>query len=352
MRIVVNDIAASEGGALTVLQVFYEEIRSSDDDNEWIFLLNDHYFEEIANIKIKVLNEIKSSWFKRLSFELFQGKKIVNQLKPDIYFSLQNTATLGVKAKQIVYLHQPLPYQKEKSFSFFRKKEWKLAIYQKIIGRLYEYLFKQSKAEIVVQTEWMKEAVKQRISNKVVVVPPHLKIPDGLPNEKKENEKVTFFYPASDSLYKNHQVIYEAVNHIVESGYTNFQVVLTIPEKSVMNQKIYHFIGQVSRNKVFEYYSNSILLFPSYIETYGLPLKEASFFNAPIIASNTDFSREILRNYGNVEFFNKFESKQLADRMLFYIKNYDGSFINNRSRYKKVEQENKLIDVITSLNKA
>lgn len=347
MRIVVNDIAASEGGALTVLHDFDEEIRSSNDDNEWIFLLNDYYFEETTNIKIKVLNEIKNSWFKRLFFELFQGKKIVNQLKPDIYFSLQNTATLGVKAKQIVYLHQSLPYQKEKSFSFFRKKERKLAIYQKIIGRLYEYLFKQSKAEIVVQTEWMKEAVKQRISNKVVVVPPHLKIPDSLPNEKKENEKVTFFYPASDSLYKNHQVIYEAVNHIVESGYTNFQVVLTIPEKSVTNQKFYHFIGQVSRDKVFEYYSNSILLFPSYIETYGMPLKEATFFNTPIIASDTIFSREILDGYNNVDFFNKFESIELANKMISYIVNNKKNNMNTKKPLAQT-QENKLLDVITS----
>lgn len=349
MRIVVNDIAASEGGALAVLQDFYEEIRSSNDDNEWIFLLNDYYFEETANIKIKVLNEIKNSWFKRLSFELFQGKKIVNQLNPDIYFSLQNTATLGVKAKQIVYLHQSLPYQKEKSFSFFRKKERKLAIYQKVIGRLYEYLFKQSKAEIVVQTEWMKEAVKQRISNKVVVVPPHLNMPDSLPNEEKKNEKVTFFYPASDSLYKNHQVIYEAVNYIVESGYINFQVVLTIPEKSVMNQKFYHFIGQVSRDKVFEYYSNSILLFPSYIETYGMPLKEATFFNAPVIASKTDFSIEVLNDYNQVEFFDKFDNKKLAELMISYITNNKPKNIKNTNKYLDEEYKQiSLLDVVTA----
>lgn len=349
MRVVVNDIAASEGGALTVLRDFYEEIRSSNDTNEWIFLLNDYYFEETENIKIKLFRKVKNSWFKRLYFELWQGKKVINQLQPDVYFSLQNTATLGINAEQIVYLHQSLPYQKEKSFSFFKKDESKLAIYQKIMGRLYDYLFKQTKAEIVVQTDWMKKAMEKRLDNKVVVVPPLIKIPDELP-DKKENEKVTFFYPASEALYKNHEVIYAAVNHIIERGYIDFQVILTIPPQNVMNSDIYHFIGQVSREKVFEYYTNSILLFPSYIETYGLPLKEAAFFNAPIIASKTAFSTEVLEDYPNVDFFNKFESTELANKMISYIVN-NKIYNRNIEKNLKQRQEKKLLEVITKVKK-
>lgn len=347
MRIVVNDIAASEGGALTVLRDFYEEIRSSNDTNEWIFLLNDYYFEETENIKIKLFRKVKNSWFKRLYFELWQGKKIINQLQPDVYFSLQNTATLGIDAEQIVYLHQSLPYQEEKSFSFFKKEEWKLAVYQKIMGQLYDYLFKQTKAEIVVQTDWMKKAVKKHLDNKVVVVPPRIKIPDELPNKKMRDETVTFFYPAFEAVYKNHEVIYTAVNHIVESGYTDFQVILTIPPKNVKNQNIYRFIGYVSRDVVFEYYANSILLFPSYIETYGLPLKEATFFNAPVIASKTAFSTEVLKAYPNVDFFNKFESMELANKMISYIVN-NKIYDTNTEKPLEQTQENKLLDVIIS----
>ncbi|MCF1619990.1 glycosyltransferase [Tetragenococcus koreensis] len=319
MKIVVNDIAASEGGALTVLQEFYEEIRSSNDSNEWVFLLNDYYLEETGNIKIKLFSEVKNSWFKRLKFELFQGGKIINQLKPDIYFSLQNTATFGINTKQIVYLHQPLPYQNEKNFSFFKKDESKLAIYQKVMGRLYDYMFKKTDAKIIVQTEWMKRAVSKRVNNEIKIVPPRVKIPAQLPNRLKKKEKVTFFYPASELQYKNHKVIFSAVNNLVQKGYTNFQVVLTIPPRKISNPEMYHFIGQITRDKVFEYYANSILLFPSYIETYGLPLKEATFFNAPIIASKTAFSMEILKDYGHVVFFNKYDSDELANLMFFYL---------------------------------
>ena len=50
MRIVVNDIAASTGGAMTVLRDFYNCVCDSDKENEWIFLLNDRYFKETDNV--------------------------------------------------------------------------------------------------------------------------------------------------------------------------------------------------------------------------------------------------------------------------------------------------------------
>ena len=45
MRIVVNDIAASTGGAMTVLRDFYTWVCEHDHENEWIFLFSDRYFE-------------------------------------------------------------------------------------------------------------------------------------------------------------------------------------------------------------------------------------------------------------------------------------------------------------------
>lgn len=116
MRIVVNDIAASEGGAMSVLRDLHSDIISSGDENEWIFLLGEKFIEESDNIKVLTFPKIKTSWIKRLDFDFISGKKIINKLQPDIYLSLQNTATIGVKAPQYVFLHQPLPYQKEKIF--------------------------------------------------------------------------------------------------------------------------------------------------------------------------------------------------------------------------------------------
>ncbi|MCU1959575.1 glycosyltransferase [Enterococcus faecium] len=319
MRIVVNDIAASEGGAMSILKDFYEEVREFGADHEWIFLLGDYYLEETPNIKVYVYPEIKKSWLKRLNFDFYFGKNIINEFNPDIYLSLQNTATLGIKCCQYVYLHQPLPFQKEKDFSFFKINEIKLAIYQKIIGKIFLYLFRKTRAKIIVQTHWMKDVLSEKVMNSVLVIPPKINVENKSSNrityKIDEKAKKKFFYPASKETYKNHKIIYEAVDALVNEGCTNFEVVLTIDDIEVNNRQYYQCVGKISRHEVFILYQNSTLLFPSYIETYGLPLIEAKTCNSIIFASNTAFSKEVLGNYNNGYFFNFRSAEELTELM-------------------------------------
>ena len=111
MRIVVNDIAASTGGAMSVLRDFYSCVCEHDHENEWIFLLNARYFEETENVKIIALPEIKASGFKKLIFDFVTGREYISRLKPDVVFSLQNIITFGLKVPQIAYIHQSIPFQ-------------------------------------------------------------------------------------------------------------------------------------------------------------------------------------------------------------------------------------------------
>ena len=48
------------------------------------------------------------------------------------------------------------------------------------------------------------------------------------------------------------------------------------------------------------------------IETYGMPLGEAQQFGNPIIAADTEFAREVLKDYDNKYFFEPFEAEKLA----------------------------------------
>ena len=120
-EVVVNDIAASAGGALTVLEGFYRYVRDVDEDNEWVFLLGSDLVEESERIRTVVLPEVKGSWIRRLAFDLVSGRRLVRSLKPDVLFSLQNTYTYGVGCPQVVYVHQSLPFQQAMSFSFLRR---------------------------------------------------------------------------------------------------------------------------------------------------------------------------------------------------------------------------------------
>lgn len=81
------------------------------------------------------------------------------------------------------------------------------------------------------------------------------------------------------------------------------------------------FMGVLEKEEVYKMYSQSVLLFPSSIETFGLPLLEARLSNTPIIALKTKFSIEILKNYKKVDYFNKGNYKEIAKFMKCFIKN-------------------------------
>ena len=89
------------------------------------------------------------------------------------------------------------------------------------------------------------------------------------------------------------------------------------------------FVGRLKRDEVFNLYTKSYLLFPSYIETFGLPMLEAKLHKTIILASDKAFSHEILDDYKNAYFFDPFD----AEELMKYIK----KLINNEIIYQNVD---------------
>ena len=301
MRIVVNDIAASKGGAMTVLKDFYQCVKENDRENEWIFLLSDKYLEETENIKVITLPEIKKSGFKKLIFDFFTGKKFIKSLEPDVVFSMQNIITFGLKVPQVIYMHQSIPFQSVKNFSFFKGSERKIAVIQHLIGFIIKMSIKRAD-KTIVQTRWMREAVLQKCKiteDKIVNILPTVK--DVASIVKREDfDKNRFFYPTAPAMYKNNAAVFAADKILREEGIEH-KIVLTLPpEKSVGQVEC---VGRLPYEQVLTEYSKSTLIFPSYIETIGLPLAEARAVGSIVLASDCPFCREVLEGYENAYFF-------------------------------------------------
>ena len=307
-KIVVNDIAASSGGALTVLLEFYEAVKRCTADAEWIFILSEKYIEETEKIKVVLLPKVKRH-INRLVFEYCSGAKIINRYKPDVYFSLQNTTIRGCIGKTITYVHQSLPFQDKKTYSYFKRDEFDMAVIQKILGRVIKQSIKKSDL-VIVQTKWMEKAVKQecKVQNVLQIYPAF----PNVPYKAEYRNTNTFFYPTSNAAYKNNDVLLQAQKHLNNEG-INTKVILT--NDGCIDEKNIEFIGRIEKDEVYKYYSKSCLVFPSYIETFGYPLVEARMEGSIILASDTEFSHELLEDYVNAYFFDPFNSDELYELM-------------------------------------
>lgn len=340
MKIVINDIAASIGGALTILRSFYQFIKQHDTENEYVFLLSDYYIEETENIHVLVFPEVKKSKPKKILFDFLTGKNVINQLSPDYVLSLQNIITFGVKARQGVYIHQAIPFQRVKRFSLLKTEERGFAVYQWVIGSIIK-LSARCADDVFVQTNWMKRAVGEIArakEQKIHVVPVATQPFPAIDKVAFQNN--VFFYPATaDSIYKNHKCIYNAIHELNEAGVVDFEVILTLDKASARNIQ---YVGTLSRKEMAVFYQTATLLFPSYIETVGLPLEEAKSFGTLIFAADCEYAHEVLDTYENAFFFDPMHSKELALLMQkaldgeLYPKNCFGEKTRERETWERL----------------
>ncbi len=330
MRIVVNDIAASKTGALSILKDFYSYIQENDTEKEWILLLSDSYLEETDRISIRLIPDVKKGWLHRLKFDLFDGKKVLKELHPDVFFSMQNTLVKGWRGYKALYVHQPLGYQKTKRFSFLKKQEREYAVYQHLIGRLIDSSVKKADVTIV-QTEWMRKAVLEKTKAdpaKVVKILPTISdIEPG--SENADPAGNVFFYPSGNISYKNHSLLYKAAALLLAKGITDFQIRVTLTKEELLGHlkdpkedvlECFACLGRIEREEVLKEYRQGVLVFPSYIETFGYPPAEASAAGTIVLASDCPFCHEVLADYPNGYYFDPFDAKALAELMERVIK--------------------------------
>ena len=67
------------------------------------------------------------------------------------------------------------------------------------------------------------------------------------------------------------------------------------------------------------YKKADVLLFPSTLETWGLPITEFKAHNKPIILSKLPFAYETLGVYDKGCFFDPSDANELAEKMAFLI---------------------------------
>lgn len=360
-KIVLSGINMTEGGILTIYKECLNFVNKSLSKEYKIIALvhKKELFdlEKLKNIEFIEFPNSKKSWLIRCWYEYFYFKKFSKKVKPYLWLSLHDV-TPNVKTEKLaVYCHNSTPFFKMK----FKDIKYDKKVY--LFSKFYKYLYKiniKKNSFVIVQQNWIAEKFKEMYSIKnLLVAPPNVEYNPINSFKEIVVEKNSFFYPSFPRVFKNFEIICKAAECLEKEGIDNFKVYLTIDgsenlySKEIVekykNLKTIKFIGLLSREKVYEYYSKvGCLIFPSKLETWGLPITEFKIFNKPMIIADLEYAHETVGDYEKVMFFNFNDEKELKNKILNIIGNEKTYIYNNKANFQNriVKNWNELFKIL------
>lgn len=159
----------------------------------------------------------------------------------------------------------------------------------------------------IVQTKSMKNKLSQSLSipeSKIIMIP-FFRDFNNINNSLPKKEKNVFTYVADGGPNKNHNTLLDAWFHLFKKNSLTPELNLTVstryPQiiKKIERLKTYGLKiinhGICNKNQIANlYYKSEYLVYPSLIESFGLPLIEAMFFDCKIISSDLDYVYDIV----------------------------------------------------------
>ncbi|MBU1833738.1 MAG: glycosyltransferase [Gammaproteobacteria bacterium] len=344
--IVVSATNIVDGGMLTILEQAVSAFKIVAERSRVIFLVAN---SEVVNnfdfghIEVFCFPLSKKSWFYRVYFEYhgFKRWQIKNNiLNIDLWFSLHDMTPSVKAARQAVYCHNPSMYL-DLSFRDFILAP-KLFLFSKLYNFLYVINLRKN-IKVVVQQHWLGDFFSNYVGvESVVVARPVL---ENIRSFDSHSEVVDFFYPAFPRLFKNHLNLvkaFEGIDDVVSLGITisGSENKVASRVKSYCdhsNLRNVYFLGSMSRNAVIDRLSRcKALVFPSLIETWGLPISEAIQLNKPILVADRPYAHETVGDYANVYWFDPDSVESLSACVRRFL---SGAVPDGPRAYKRTYKE-------------
>ena len=153
---------------------------------------------------------------------------------------------------------------------------------------------------VIVQTDAMNFGLSQsyaawsgagRILTMGQPVPSWFSLLSGRSHDRVKGSKLRLFYPAASYPHKNHKILNELDPRRL--GNEVDKIVLTIDENELFSfAELFDCVGRLNAEQCLEQYLHAdALLFPSLLESYGLPLVEAMTTGLPIIVADLPYAQ-------------------------------------------------------------
>lgn len=350
--IVLSGINMVEGGIFTILHNCLQKLAAYSQNKELkIYALVNNAskfdFEFSDAIEFIEFPKSKKYWIYRVYYEYFYFKKLSQQLHPDVWFSLHDVTPNVVSKKRFVYCHNPNVFYKPTWKDW--KMEFKIGFFHLFYKFLYQINIKKNNA-VFVQQHWIKKEFERLFSiENVYVATPEYVTENKIVDVQLDADFIHFFYPSFPRSFKNFELIAEAIQLLPEAVKSKIKVHVTLSENDNSYSKYItetypleqlNYLGKLTRPEVFGYLKKmDCLVFPSKIETWGLPITEAKGFGKPVLLANLPYAKESIGNYDNVSFFDSANPNELTQLITEFVSNTI-QFQGNKYTFDTKEQFN------------
>lgn len=300
---------------------------------EWeiVALVHDKQLIQESRIRLIAIPGAKRSWLRRLRWEWFGFARLSREIPTDLWLSLHDVTPRVVAVRQVVYCHNPSPFYRvslrEALFEpkFFLFNLFYLGLYR---------LFIQRNAHVVVQQEWLRRAFLARLGPlPIVVAHPSLDLDKDSRMPTGPDTPAVFLYPALPRAFKNFETLCEAVRILGERGLADrleIRLTLSGTENRYARWLVdrygatpgIRFIGRQTTDEMdMQYRRATAVVFPSKLETWGLPISEAKRYGLPLLVADLPYAHETVGTYGPVSFFPAESAAALAELMQSMLEN-------------------------------
>jgi glycosyltransferase involved in cell wall biosynthesis len=339
---VVSAVNFTEGGPLTILKEFVTAACEMLPP-EWniVVFVHDRELLEMKRPRYIEIPTAKKSWLRRMYVEWFQFRVYANKFKPDLWISLHDITPRVGAIRQAVYCHNAMPFYRLRLRDIWL--DPKAILFRYLYSIIYRINLKRNYA-VVVQQSWLRKEFRRWVGSKtkIIVSHPVVEAPlfESAATRSISRRGVTFLYPTLPRIFKNVELICLAVQELERIGDWHSEVILTIDGRENRyaqwlllrfgKLKTVRFAGRKTVQQMRALYGAAdCLIFPSLMETWGLPITEAKRLGMPMLVANLPYAHETVGAYDRVNFIDVSDSGELASKML--------AFQNKRCIFKHAE---------------
>jgi glycosyltransferase involved in cell wall biosynthesis len=331
-RIVLSGVNFVEGGPLSVFKDALQELAGHYASRyEIVALVHRRGLFDIDGVTYIEFPRVKSSWLRRLRFEYWSLRAFSRRLRPYLWLSMHDMTPNVTAEVRAVYCHNPSPFYRLGAREALT--DWKFSLFTFFYRYLYAINLRRNDF-VIVQQEWLRGEFRRRYRapNMVVAHPriPRLAIPALDQEQQAQGRTVRFLYPLYPRSFKNVELLLEAARILEQRGIDDFDIWLTIDgtenhyaaklRSTYGGLRSVSWLGIMPRERILLLYAQAdCLLFPSKLETWGMPISEFQQTGKPMLVIDLPYAHETVGAYPAVHFFTPGNPQTLADAMETFV---------------------------------